>query len=82
MFLRIKLKRQIKKSKNIIAVLEQKRSRSQAELVSALLKNETPKDEDVDYFNRFSERIEAERERMHALMKEYDARTEKKIKKI
>ena len=73
MFLKIKLRRQIKRSKNIIAVLEQKRARSQAELVSALLKHETPKDEDVDYFNRFSERIEAERNRMHALMEEYDA---------
>ena len=73
MFLKIKLRRQIKRSKNIIAVLEQKRARSQAELVSALLKHETPNDEDVDYFNRFSERIEAERNRMHALMEEYDA---------
>ena len=82
MFLRMKLKKQIKKSKNIIAALEQKRSRSQAELVSALLKHETPKDEDVDYFNHFSERIEAERERMHAWMEEYDALSAKKMKKF
>lgn len=81
MFLRIKLKKQIKKSKNIIAALEQKRVRSQAELVSALLKNEAPKDEDVDYFNRFSERIEAERERMRALMEEYESLS-KKTKKF
>lgn len=73
MFLKIKLRKQIKKSKNIIAVLEQKRARSQAELVSALLKNETPNDEDVDYFNRFSERIKLERDRMHALIEEYEA---------
>ena len=81
MFLKIKLRKQIKKSKNIIAVLEQKRARSQAELVSALLKNETPNDEDVDYFNRFSEIIDSERDRMHALMEEYDA-LKKKTKKI
>lgn len=73
MFLKSKLRRQIKQSKETIAELEQKRSRSQAALVAALLKNETPDDEDVDYFNRFSEQIDHQRDRLHELMDQYDA---------
>ena len=73
MFRKSKLRRQIKQSKETIAELEQKRSRSQAALVSALLKNETPNDEDVDYFNRFSELIDRERDHLHELMDRYDA---------
>ena len=73
MFLKMKLRKQIKQAKKNIEELEQKRSRSQAALVSALLKNEVPNDEDVDYFNRFTEKIDAERDRMHVLMEEYDA---------
>ena len=73
MFLKSKLRRQIKQSKETIAELEQKRSRSQAALVSALLKNETPNDEDVDYFNRFSELIDHQRDHLHELMDRYDA---------
>ena len=73
MFLKRKLNKQIKKSKETIEMLEQKRSRSQAALVSALLKNEIPNDEDVDYFNRFSEMIDRERERLRALTEEYEA---------
>lgn len=73
MFLKMKLRKQINQAKKNIEELEQKRSRSQAALVSALLKNEVPNDEDVDYFNRFTEKIDAERDRMHVLMEEYDA---------
>ena len=73
MFLKRKLNKQIQKSKETIEMLEQKRSRSQAALVSALLKNEIPNDEDVDYFNRFSEMIDGERERLRALTEEYEA---------
>ena len=72
MFLKLKLKKQIRKSKEKIAELEQRRSRSQAALVAALLRNEIPRDEEVDYFNHFSEKIDLEREHLHALTKEYE----------
>ncbi len=76
MFQKTKLRKQIRQTKEKISELEQKRSRSQAALVSALLKNETPKDEEVDYFNHFSEQIDRERGRLQALTEEYAARFE------
>ena len=72
MFQKRKLLKRIKLSKDTIAGLEQKRSRSQAALVSALLRNDIPNDEDVDYFNRFSDMIDKEREHLHTLMDEYE----------
>ena len=72
MFKKLKLKRQIEKSKNMITLLEQKRTRSQAALVEAILSHTSPKDEDVDFFNRFTAQIEDERARMHKLMEELD----------
>lgn len=77
MFRKKKLLRQIKLSKDTILGLEQKRSRSQAALVSALLKNDMPNDEDVDYFNRFSDMIDKEREHLRALTEEYEALAKK-----
>ena len=73
MFRKRKLRKQIQQSKNTIAELEQKRSRSQAALVAALLKNEIPKDEEVDFFNHFSEKIDKERETLHTLVEEYES---------
>ena len=70
MFQKFKLKKQIEKSKNMIALLEQKRTRSQAALVEAILSHTSPKDEDVDFFNRFTAQIEDERAHMHRLMDE------------
>lgn len=77
MFQKRKLRKQIKQGKATILALEQKRSRSQAELLSALMKNDVPKDEDVDYFNRFSELIECERKRLRELISEYEALSKK-----
>ena len=77
MFIKRKLRKQIQQSKDTIVALENRRSRSQAALVSAILNKEDPKDEDVDYFNRFSEMIDRERERLHALTEEYEALTKK-----
>ena len=77
MFQKRKLRKQIKQGKATILALEQKRSRSQAELISALLKNEVPKDEDVDYFNHFSELIECERNRLRELICAYEALSRK-----
>lgn len=65
MFKKMKLRRSIKKCKNKIFVVEQKRSRSQAALVEAILTNSTPNDEDVDYFNRYTAQIEEIRREMH-----------------
>ena len=75
MFKKIKLRKQIRRIKKNICELEQKRSRSQAALVTAILKNEIPRDEDVDYFNHFNGLIDNERDRLHDLMEEYEALT-------
>lgn len=70
MFKAMKLKKGIKKCLSNIEDLERRRSRSQAALVEAILTHTDPKDDDVDYFNRFSERIDEERNRLHALQQE------------
>ena len=75
MFKKMKLKKEIEQCKKDIAELEQKRTRSQAALVEAILLKTEPKDDDVDFFNKFTEQIEEERQRMHELMKELDALT-------
>ena len=72
MFAKSKLKKKIKRAKKNIELLEKKRTRSQAALVTAILSQQTPNDEDVEYFNRFTELIEAERNKMHGLMKDLD----------
>ena len=72
MFKKMKLKKEIEQSKQKIAELEQKRARSQAALVEAILLKTEPKDDDVDFFNKFTEQIEEERQHMHDLMKELD----------
>ena len=72
MFLKMKLRKQIKQTKDNIAQLEQKRSRSQAALVTALLNNAVPRDEEVDYFNHFSEKIDHERAHLHELIEQYE----------
>lgn len=77
MFRKFKLRKQIRKIKKNILELEQKRSRSQAALVAALLRNETPRDEEVDYFNHFSARIDKEREQLHELTTQYEAMSSK-----
>jgi hypothetical protein len=77
MFEKRKLRKQIKKAKEAIVELEQKRARSQAALIDALLKNEDPDDMEVDYFNQFSGKINGERERLRALTEEYEALTKK-----
>ncbi|MBR4910947.1 MAG: hypothetical protein IKZ47_06475 [Clostridia bacterium] len=72
MFEKSKLKKEIKKAQSNIEALEKKRTRSQAALVEAILTQKTPDDSDVEYFNRFTELIESERNRMHNLMKELE----------
>ncbi len=72
MFKKLKLKRAIEQSKKQIALLEQKRTRSQAALMEAILQHTSPDDQDVDFFNHFSTRIEQERQKMHQLMDELE----------
>ncbi|MBO4540032.1 MAG: hypothetical protein J5781_07110 [Clostridia bacterium] len=67
MFEKLKLRRKIRKLKIQIEELEKKRSRSQSALVDAILSNSIPDDQDVDYFNRYSERINSDRERIREL---------------
>ena len=69
MFKKLKLQRSINKCKKQIEVIEQKRARSQAKLVEAILTHTTPEDDDVDYFNRYTNQIEDVRRKMH----EYEA---------
>lgn len=77
MFEKSKLKKEIKKSIERINFLEQKRVRSQAALVEAILKNTQPNDDDVDYFNQFTEKIDAERENLKRLQNELEELTNK-----
>lgn len=72
MFEKSKLKKETKKSIERINFLEQKRVRSQAALVEAILKNTQPNDEDVDYFNQFTEKIDAERDNLKRLQNELE----------
>lgn len=72
MFEKMKLKKEIAKSKERIDQIEQKRSRSQAALVDAILRHAEPDDQDVDYFNQFTSQIDEERANLHRLMKELD----------
>ena len=72
MFEKSKIKKDIKRAKNNIEMLEKKRTRSQAALVEAILTQQSPDDSDVEYFNRFTELIEAERKKMHELEKKLE----------
>ena len=67
MFEKLKMKKQIKVIRQRITFLEQKRARSQAALVDAILKQVDPNDEDVEYFNQFTGEIERLRADMHEL---------------
>lgn len=67
-----KLKKAINASRKKIALLEQKRNRSQAALVYALLNHTTADDADIEYFNRYTAQIEEERASMQAMMAELE----------
>lgn len=64
MFKKTILKGKINRCKRDIAVIEQKRIRSQSALVQAILTKETPDDADVDYFNLYTSRIDELRREM------------------
>ena len=64
MFEKSNLKKKIKECKQNIEDLEKKRARSEAALVTALLNGSVPNDDDVEYFNSFTSKIDEERTRM------------------
>lgn len=72
MFEKLKIKKKIRNCKTRISLWEQKRARSQAALVDAILQKKDPDDSDVDYFNMFSTKIETERK----LLQKYTAELE------
>ncbi len=72
MFDKMKLKKELKKNQQLIETLEKKRYRSQAQLVEAILKNESPNDDDVEYFNNFTAQIDEVRERIRSIQKQLD----------
>ncbi len=67
-FRKLRLRRQVRRCKRRIEMFEQRRARSQAALIEALLANTHPDDKDVDFFNQFSQLIDHERDKMHAYM--------------
>ncbi|MCR5663998.1 MAG: hypothetical protein K6G17_03855 [Oscillospiraceae bacterium] len=73
MFEKMKLKKQIKECKQQIEEWEHKRTRSEAALLDAILKHVEPKDEDVDFFNEFTVKIESERAKLRQYMAELEA---------
>jgi len=72
MFEKMKLKKAINQSKERIADIEQKRTRSQAALVEAILRHTEPDDRDVDFFNQFTAQIDEERANLHRLMQQLE----------
>ena len=72
MFEKMKLKKAINQSKERIAEIEQKRTRSQAALVEAILRHTEPDDRDVDFFNQFTAQIEEERVNLHRLVQQLE----------
>ena len=73
MFEKIKLKAQIKRSKLRIEEIERKRERSQAALIQSIVRKEEPTDEDADYFNKFTDQINAERNHLRRLTKRLES---------
>lgn len=73
MFEQIKLKAQIKRCKKRIEEIEQKRSRSQAALIEAIVSKNEPSDADADYFNKYTDQINAERNHLHKLNSKLEA---------
>lgn len=72
MFNKLRLKSSIEKNIKQIEELEKKRYRSQSALVEAILKHETPSDEDVEYFNKYTAEIDKLRREIRSMNKEID----------
>ncbi len=68
-----KLKKEIKICRQTIEEIERKRSRSQSALVQAVLLQEEPNDNDVEWFNKYTGEITACRNHMIELQKKLDS---------
>jgi hypothetical protein len=68
-----KLKREIKICRQTIEEIERKRSRSQSALVQAVLLQEEPDENDVEWFNKYTGEITACRNHMIELQKKLDS---------
>lgn len=62
MFKKMRLNGEIKKLRQQIVDLENKRSRSQSALVSAILAQKSPEEADVEFFNTYTKQIDEVRE--------------------
>ena len=67
------LKREIKICKQTIEEIERKRSRSQSALVQAVLLQEEPDENDVEWFNKYTGEITACRNHMIELQKKLNS---------
>jgi len=68
-----KLKREIKVCRQTIEEIERKRSRSQSALVQAVLLQEEPDENDVEWFNKYTGEITACRNHMIELQKKLNS---------
>ena len=68
-----KIKKEIKICQQTIEEIERKRSRSQSALVQAVLLQETPNENDVEWFNKYTGEITACRNHMIELQKKLDS---------
>jgi len=68
-----KLKREIKICRQTIEKIERKRSRSQSALVQAVLLQEEPDENDVEWFNKYTGEITACRNHMIELQKKLNS---------
>ena len=64
------IKKKIAKAKREIKTLEQKRLRSQGNLLEAFVDKQEPSKSDVDYFKTLSSLIRLQRETLHLLEEE------------
>ena len=67
------LEKAIRESEAELDSLEQKRLRSMSSFIEALVNQETPAPEDVEYFKTYSGLIELERENLRKLNDELDS---------
>lgn len=68
-----KLKKEIKVCRQTIEEIERKRSRSQSALVQAVLLQEEPDENDVEWFNKYTGEITACRNHMIELQKKLNS---------
>ena len=62
----------LSKCKDEITLLESKRSRSQSAIVQAILEQRDPDEEEVEFFNQYTAKIDEVRNNMYALQRELD----------